>query len=99
MKDKKEEEFLKVKGQIIDNLTILQVAISRYTDEGMIDLESSLYNKVVDLLDETHAMEELNELENIVYRAKNIETTIDMWLSSVGRDNMELHWPTFRPII
>ncbi len=99
MKDKKEKEFLKVKGQILDNLTTLQVAISRYTEEGMIDLANVLYNKVVDLIDETNAMEEIQDLENIVYRARNVETTIDMWLSSVGKDNMELHWPTFRPII
>ena len=96
MKDKKEEEMLKVKEQVLSNLETMQIAISRFTDEGMIDLNDALYNHVVDLLEEARAMEEIEEFENIVILAKKVEVQLDMWLSSVDRDSTELPWPTFR---
>ena len=51
MKNYKKEHFYEVKDKIIDNLSILQENIEEFTDEGMLDPGSVLYNQTIDLIE------------------------------------------------
>lgn len=89
-----EKKLEKVKEEIIDNLYTLQEEIEELSNFEFPDKESTLYNQVLDLIDETEASELLEELEIIVEKSQDIEKMIDIWLAKEGQNSLSLTWPT-----
>lgn len=86
-------KFAQAKSDTMDNLQILQTALDRALDQGMIDYESTYYNELLDLLEDARIVKTWEELMEIISLAKTIEIDIDAWVSLRGGDSMSLNWP------
>ena len=91
--DRKRQAFLEVKEQINENLEILHIRISDYTDQGMMDEDFALYNQIASLLEELDDCHSFEELVEIVIKGKQIEHDIDSWFAMHGGTTIELTWP------
>jgi len=88
-----ENNFLKYKDQIIDNLEQLRINLENCEDMGMLDMDDVIYNEIFDLIEEAAAVETLTELSEIVLKAKTVETKVENWYAKEGITNIELTWP------
>lgn len=86
-------EFLKAKGDTVENLKAIQLNLSRCIDEGMIDLEDAYYNQVIFLIDEASLSNNWAELMEVVSKAKTLEIDVAAWLSGHGQTSLSLPWP------
>lgn len=93
MEKKQEDIFEKYQDQVIDNLETLRTNLESCEDMGLLDMDEIIYNEIVDLVDETRAIDSLVELSEIIIKAKTIETRIDSWYAKEGITNVELSWP------
>ena len=91
--DEAEKEHLEYKQKVLDNLDLLKSILVDCEDEGLNDPDSTIYNQLVDLIDEAEALEKEEELDLIVYRAKIIEKDVDEFLSRNGRSSISIDWP------
>lgn len=82
-----------VRENILENLRILQTRLENATDEGMLDVDDYYYNELSDLMEEAKLAKAAEELSEVVYKAKTIETDIDAWLSQRGYTTIGLEWP------
>jgi len=89
----KDKQLTKAKNDIIDNIEAIQLVLRQCESEGMADFESSYYNELSALHDDTRVVETWDELMEVVSRAKTLETDIDGWLSFHGRTTFSLIWP------
>jgi len=85
--------FLNAKDLALENLDTIRVALSTCIDEGMIDLEDSFYNQILELLEEVSVVKHWEELEELIVKAKVLEQDIAAWLSLHGRTSYSLTWP------
>lgn len=92
-KDPKLLEFLKAKGDTVDNLKAMQLNLSRCVGEGMVDLEDGYYNQIIILMDEASLSETWVELSEVVSQAKILEIDVAAWLSGHGQTSLSLPWP------
>ena len=83
-----------VRENILENLSILQAKLENATDRGMLDLDDYYYNELLGLIDESNLAKAWEELEEVIYKAKTIETDIDAWLSQRGYTTISLEWPS-----
>jgi hypothetical protein len=91
---KKEEEiFYKYQAQILDNLDNLRINLQNCEDLGMLDMDEVIYNEIVDLIDETKSVDTIEDLSEIITRAKTLETRVDSWFAKEGIENIEFNWP------
>ena len=90
----KDKQLSKAKRDIIDNIEAIQLVLNQCENDGMVDFESSYYNELSELHDDTRVVETWEELMEIVSRAKTLENDIDGWLSFHGRTSFSLTWPT-----
>jgi hypothetical protein len=93
MTKKKKDKFYDYQDQVIDNLETLRINLENCEEMGMQDIEETIYNEIVDLINETKAIDSIIGLSEIISRAKIIETQIDNWYSKEGITNTELTWP------
>jgi len=93
MSSEQYKSFMKAKDQVIDNLETLQVLLDDYTEEGLLDPESVIYNELLAILDEADLSEGNPELAEVIVRGKELEHNLDTWLSMHGGNSMELTWP------
>lgn len=87
------EHLHKYKSVILENLEQIQASLNRCTDEGMIDTDSTYYNELLGLMDETHIAATWEELEEVIAKAKTLEIDVAAWLSGHGRTSLSLPWP------
>jgi len=83
-----------VRESILENLRILQTRLENATDEGMLDVNDYYYNELSDFIDETNLAKTWEELEEVIYKAKTIETDVDTWISHRGYTTIGLEWPS-----
>lgn len=89
--------FLEARGDTVENIKAILLSLSRCVEEGMIDLEDSYYNELLDLQDEAHISRNWDELIEVISKAKILEVDVAAWLSQHGRTSISLPWPR-RPI-
>ena len=83
-----------LKKKVIENLKILQNSRSECLDTGMEDISSKMYNEIYDLIEDTKASDNVEEIYSIIDQAIVIEKAIDVWLSSRGLNTSSLNWPS-----
>ena len=94
MKDPEQEKLLLLKEQIGENIATLQANLVHCIDNlGMIDTESTIYNTTLDLQEDLGFIDNLEELEEIIEKAKDIEKAIDFFLAKEGFNTLCLSWP------
>lgn len=86
-------DFLKAKGDTVDNLKAIQMNLMRCIDEGMMDLEDAYYNQVLFLIDEASLSKNWDELMEVVAKGKTLEIDVAAWLSGHGENSLSLPWP------
>jgi uncharacterized protein related to proFAR isomerase len=86
-------DFLKAKGDTVDNLKAIQMNLMRCLDEGMRDLEDAYYNQVLFLIDEASLSKNWDELMEVIAKAKTLEIDVAAWLSGHGENSLSLPWP------
>lgn len=86
-------DFLKAKGDTVENLQAIRLNLSRCIDEGMIDLEDMYYNQVLSLIDEASLSKSWDELMEVVTKAKTLEIDVAAWLAGHGQTSLSLPWP------
>ena len=85
--------FLDAKDSTLENLDEIRIALATCLDEGMIDLEDTFYNQILELLEEVSVVNHWEELEELIVKAKVLEQDIAAWLSIHGRSSYSLTWP------
>jgi hypothetical protein len=86
-------DFIKAKGDTVDNLKAIQMNLMRCIDQGMMDLEDAYYNQVLFLIDEASLSKSWDELMEVVTKAKTLEIDVAAWLSGHGETSLSLPWP------
>lgn len=81
------------KNSVLENLEVIRMSLIRCVDEGMMDLEDTLHNEVLGLMDELDVLESWPEMEELIIRAQTIEHDIEAWLAMHGRTSIALIWP------
>jgi hypothetical protein len=85
--------FIEAKDLVYENLDAIRVSLVLCVDEGMMDLEDSLYNLLLGLLDDAAILRSWDELDALVVKAKVLEQDIAAWLAMHGRTSYSLAWP------
>lgn len=85
--------FIQAKDIVHENLEVIRMSLVTCVDEGMIDLEDSLYNQVLGLFEDTFILRTWEEMDELIERAKILEQDIAAWLSMHGRSSYSLPWP------
>lgn len=93
MAKKEKDIFYKYQDQVIENLETLKINLENCEDLGMLDMDETIYNELVDLIEDARAADNLENLSELITRAKTIESNIDSWYSKEGLTNVELSWP------
>ncbi len=86
-------DFLQAKDQCIDNLKSLKTSLQDCADNKRIDMEDSLYDQLVVILDGAPLIESWEELSMLIDQAKILEEEIDAWVSIHGLTSYSLSWP------
>lgn len=85
--------FEEKKDEVIENIDVLMTRLDVCVNSGMLDSEAQVHNEIFDLRDDTDEVETPDELAQIIYKCRTIETNIDRWLSSRGETTVGLSWP------
>jgi len=91
--------FLKTKELVIENLEYLHLRVDEYTNQGMSDESSLLYNRVITLLEKAEETHTFQEFEEIISKGKQIEHHLDAWHAQNGGTSIELKWPSIEPFL
>lgn len=86
-------QFLKAKGDTMENLSAIQINLSRCIDEGLVDPDDTYYNELIALSDEAALSDTWDELEEVIAKAKTLEVDVAVWLSGHGQTSISLPWP------
>lgn len=81
------------KEQILENLQILQNLLDDCVEEGLFDAQAHDHNELFDLFEETKVASSLEELSEVIERAKILEIELDAWFSKLGKTTISLLWP------
>jgi hypothetical protein len=90
----KDPHFIENKEDVIDNLEAIQLTLQQCTAAGMLDLEDSFHNEVLDLIDEALLSKSSPELSEVIVKGKTLEVDMDTWLALKGRTTLSLTWPS-----
>jgi hypothetical protein len=91
MKDKPFHDAIK---EVTANLDEIQTTLIQCVEQGMLDTEDILYNRLLDLLDDASIVNNWDDLEELINQAKTLEQDIAAWLSLNGRTSYSYHWPS-----
>ncbi len=89
----KDIDFLKAKGDTVENLKAIQLNLNRCVEEGMLDVEDTYYNELLSLIDEASLSKNWAELMEVVSQAKILEVDVAAWLAGHGQTSLSLPWP------
>jgi len=76
-----------------DNLETLRIYLIDCVDVGMRDTGDEFYNEILSLIDDCAVLSTMDELSELIERAKIVEEDIDAWLALHGRSSLSLPWP------
>jgi hypothetical protein len=96
LKDPKKIQFLEDREITIDNLDVLKQSLEMCINAGMHDIDEYFHNELLDLIDETVLAKNYPELEEVITKAKTIETDLEAWLASRGSSTLGLSWPIIK---
>src|SRR5258708_2372229 len=85
--------FLDARGTTVENLEAIRFSLRRGEDEGLIRSDDVLYNEMVELIDDAGAVDNWEELEELIVKAQVLEQDVDTWLSLRGLSTVSLSWP------
>jgi hypothetical protein len=92
-KDPDRFAFLEAKETVNENLSTIKFSLIGCIDEGLVDEEDLLYNEALALLEDARVIGNWDEMEELITRAKTLETDVAVWLSMHGRNSVSLTWP------
>ncbi len=92
-KPKDPTAFLLAQEQSAQNLAAIKQTLIGCVDDGMIDLGDTLYNALVEHIEEVSSAENWDELEELIEQSKILEQDIASWLSRHGKTSFALPWP------
>lgn len=81
------------KISVVENFEALEAKLDLAVDQGLIDEGASYYNQISTLMDDAKVAESWDELDEVIYKGKILETDLDVWLSSKGDTTIGLEWP------
>lgn len=81
------------KGQSMENLAAILLSLSGCINDGKVDYQDTLYNQLVDHIEEISAARNWDELEELIVQSKVLEQDIASWLSRHGKTSYALPWP------
>ena len=93
------EEFLRIKGEVLDNIETLLIRIDQCQQQGMVDPSSTMYNELLLISDEAEVSSTYEELEEVETKAKELEQNVDVWLARHGETTISLLWPNLKPFL
>lgn len=93
MNEEEARKFIKAKGDTLENFEALEVRLGACEDQGLIDAENMLYYEVTDMISATKQAKDLEDLEALIYKGKEIENSVDAFLAERGYSTMSLEWP------
>ncbi|KPK32656.1 MAG: hypothetical protein AMS24_03540 [Chlamydiae bacterium SM23_39] len=88
-----DEKFLNLKENILNNIYILKINYNNLVENGMMDPNSNLYNKIDYLIDELDAADTFEALSEIINTGKNIESQLESFFILKGQSTISLTWP------
>ncbi len=86
-------DFFTSKEYAVENLEMLRKAILSCLNAGLTGPEDSFYNQCLSLMDDARIVENWDEMEDLVTRAKLLESDISTWLAIYGQTTISLVWP------
>lgn len=89
----KNSQFSSNKGIVLKNLETIKTSLIRCVNEGMIDVENTYYNELLELMENARIVNNWDELLEIISRGTTLEMDIAAWLSMQGRTTVSLSWP------
>lgn len=95
-KNNETHQFILYKEQVIDILEDLQSMIVQCEDQGMLDPNSTLYNELLVIMDEAKYANNLEELDEVITKGKELEYNVESWLARHGGSTLELNWPNLK---
>lgn len=93
----KDLKFIEDKEEVLDNLEILNEWLDACIDGGMHDIDATVHNQILDLIDDTQIATRAAEIEEVIAQAKTIEVDLEAWLAQKGRTTLSLAWPRLNP--
>lgn len=93
MAAKKELSLVQAKEMIYENLESIRSNLASCIDEGILGPDDDLYNQCLGLIDDIPVVENWDEMDELVARAKILEQDVAVWLSLQGRTSLSLAWP------
>jgi hypothetical protein len=85
--------FLEAKETAMESLEAIRLSLLLCVDQGMVDVDDSLYNECLALIDDGVIVDDWDEMEELVAKAKVLEQEVAAWLSLHGRTSISLQWP------
>ncbi|MBI5273036.1 MAG: hypothetical protein HY861_03535 [Chlamydiia bacterium] len=86
-------KFSLAREATFENIEALQTSLAQCVNGGMLDLEDTYYDALGALLEDARVVANWDELEEVITRAKTLETDVAAWLSMQGRTSLSLPWP------
>ncbi len=88
--------FMEAKQDVVENLEAIQLRLVQNVEQGMVDLDDSFYNELLDLIGDAAIVDSWEELAEIITKGKTLEVDIDAWLSLHGVTTLSLFWPKIK---
>jgi len=88
-----EKKLIDAKEKILQNLSDLVDMLQQCENIGFHDYERAVYNELVDLQDETEAIDIYLELQLVINRSQTVEKQIERFLSQEGVSTTAINWP------
>jgi hypothetical protein len=89
-----DKEFISYQEKVTECLQSLQNVLSDCEESGFVDPEETTYNQLLNLLNETMAVDTYPELREVIEKGKEIEEQLECWAASIGMNSLETEWPT-----
>ncbi len=93
MKKDKMHKFFDHQAMIIDNLRSIKSNLEEIEKISLFDSDESLYNEILDLIDQEKGSDTSSDLAEVIQKAKAIEAKLDSWFAKEGIETLELSWP------
>ena len=85
--------FFQLREDVLERLDFLRKSILECLGEGYVGPEDSFYNQCLALIDDAHILDNWDEMDELVTRAKLLETDVATWLALKGRTSVSIEWP------
>ena len=89
----KNVELLQAKRSVLENLERIKVDLALCIQDGLSDPSGTDYNEILDLIEDAKIIDNWDDLNEAVVRAKTLEIEIAGWLARHGRTSVSFSWP------